>query len=221
MPAPRGTALIQLENTLIRGVLSVSFSGIFVKVLQCIAAQSSFQFDMMSKVKVKLIDEHARLILWQTGSICVLNNRFQNTGFVPVVRLINTIVQFCSETLPDLAFSAVRYMLDLNTGFALVVRLMNIPVSLKTLPDGTFGSILINRAGRNTRFRFMNFIFLVLFHLLVFILISEVLFENHVCEKVSSIKIIIIMNTLVQFCGEHAASVSCRFCVLDTGFALA
>ena len=23
------------------------------------------------------------------------------------------------------------------------------------------------------------------------------------------------MNTLVQFCGEHAGSVSCRFCVLD------
>ena len=29
-----------------------------------------------------LIDEHARLILWQTGPICVLN-----TGFAPVVRL--------------------------------------------------------------------------------------------------------------------------------------
>ena len=28
------------------------------------------------------------------------------------------------------------------------------------------------------------------------------------------------VNTLVQFCGEHACSVSCRFCVLDTGFAL-
>ena len=28
------------------------------------------------------------------------------------------------------------------------------------------------------------------------------------------------VNTLVQFCGEHACSVSCRFCDLDTGFAL-
>jgi len=28
------------------------------------------------------------------------------------------------------------------------------------------------------------------------------------------------VNTLVQLCGEHACSVSCRFCVLDTGFAL-
>ena len=28
------------------------------------------------------------------------------------------------------------------------------------------------------------------------------------------------VNTLVQFRGEHACSVSCRFCVLDTGFAL-
>ena len=27
------------------------------------------------------------------------------------------------------------------------------------------------------------------------------------------------VNTLVQFCGEQACSVSCRFCVLDTGFA--
>ena len=33
--------------------------------------------------------------------------------------------------------------------------------------------------------------------LLVFILISEVLFENHVCEKVSSIKIIIIYYYLL------------------------
>ena len=43
-----------------------------------------------------LIDEHARLIMWQTGSICVLN-----TGFAPVVRLINTLVQFCSEMQTD------------------------------------------------------------------------------------------------------------------------
>ena len=28
------------------------------------------------------------------------------------------------------------------------------------------------------------------------------------------------VNTLVQFCGEHACSVSRRFCVFDTGFAL-
>ena len=28
------------------------------------------------------------------------------------------------------------------------------------------------------------------------------------------------VNTLVQFCGEHACSVARRFCVLDTGFAL-
>ena len=62
------------------------------------------------------------------------------------------------------------YMLDLNTGFAVVV---------KPLPDGTFSSIM-GKQGRNTLFRFMN--------------------------------------TLVQFCGEHAGSVSCRFCV---GFALA
>ena len=82
----------------------------------------------------------------------------------PVVRLINTLVQFCSEMLN-------RY-LDLNSGFALVV---------KTLPDGTFSSIWVNREEIRTQ-RFMN--------------------------------------THVQFCGEHACSVSCRFCVLDTGSAL-
>ena len=63
----------------------------------------------------------------------------------------------------------------INTGLALVV---------KTLPDGTFSSIWVNRDGRiRTLFRFVN--------------------------------------TLVQFCGEHACSVLCRFCVLDNGFALA
>ena len=64
-------------------------------------------------------------------------------------------------------------VLDLNTGLALVV---------KTLPDGTFSSIWVNRDGIRTLFRFVN--------------------------------------TLAQFCGEHACSVSRRFCVLDTGFAL-
>ena len=41
--------------------------------------------------------------------------------------------------------------------------------------------------------------FLVLLHLLVFILISEVLFEKHVCEKVSSIKVIIIIIIIIIF----------------------
>ena len=64
-------------------------------------------------------------------------------------------------------------VLDLNTGLALAV---------KTLPDGTFSSIWVNRNRIRTLFRFVN--------------------------------------TLVQLCGEPACSVSCRFCVLDTGFAL-
>ena len=47
--------------------------------------------------------EHARLILWQTVPICVLN-----TGFAPVVRLHgDQTVQLCSETL--LAEPSVRY----------------------------------------------------------------------------------------------------------------
>jgi len=64
-------------------------------------------------------------------------------------------------------------VLDLNTGLVLVV---------KTLPNGTFSSIWVNRDGIRTLFRFVNM--------------------------------------LVQFCGEHDCSVSCRFCALNTGFAL-
>ena len=40
--------------------------------------------------------------------------------------------------------------------------------------------------------------FLVLLYILVFILISEVLFKNHVCEKVSSLKIT-MTGTLLAF----------------------
>ena len=88
-----------------------------------------------------------------------------------MIRLINThSVLFGNVARLNLQFD----VLDLNTGLALVD---------KTLPDGTFGSIWVNRDGRiRTLFRFVN--------------------------------------TLVQFCGEHACSVSCRFCVLDNGFAL-
>ena len=90
-----------------------------------------------------------------------------NTGFA---RLINThSVLFGNVARLNLQFD----VLDLNTGFALVV---------KTLPDGTFILIWVNRDGIRSLFRFVN--------------------------------------TLVQFCGEHACSVSCRFCVLDTEFAL-
>ena len=90
-----------------------------------------------------------------------------NTGFA---RLINTIsVLFGNVARLNRQFD----VLDLNTGLALVV---------KTLPDGTFSSIWVNRDGIRTLFRFVN--------------------------------------TLAQFCDEHAWSVSRRFCVLDTGFAL-
>jgi len=93
-----------------------------------------------------------------------------NTGFAPMVRLINThSVMFGNVARLNLQFD----VLDLNTGLALVV---------KTLPDGTFSSIWVNRDGIRTLFRFVN--------------------------------------TLVQFCGDHACSVSSRFCVLDTRFAL-
>ena len=90
-----------------------------------------------------------------------------NTGFA---RLINThSVLFGNVARLNLQFD----VLDLNTGLALVVKMLR--------PDGTFSSIWVNRDGIRTPFRFVN--------------------------------------TLVQFCGEHACSVSRRFCVLDTGFA--
>ena len=80
-----------------------------------------------------------------------------NTGFA---RLINThSVLFGNVARLNRQFD----VLDLNTGLALVV---------KTLPDGTFSSIWVNRDGTRTLFRFVN--------------------------------------TLVQFCGEHACSVSRR-----------
>ena len=122
------------------------------------SVELSVRYDELSQSErehASLIDEHTRLILRQTGSICVLINT-HSVLFGNVARL-------------NLQFD----VLDLNTGLALVV---------KTLPDGTFSSIWVNKDGIRTLFRFVN--------------------------------------TLVQFCGEHACSVSCRFCVLDTGFAL-
>ena len=64
-----------------------------------------------------------------------------NTGFA---RLINThSVLFGNVARLNLEFD----VLDLNTGLALVV---------KTLPDGTFSSIWVNRDGIRTLFRFVN-----------------------------------------------------------------
>jgi len=67
-----------------------------------------------------------------------------NTGFAPMVRLINThSVTFSNVARLNLQFD----VLDLNTGLALVV---------KTLRDGTFSSIWVNRDGIRTLFRFVN-----------------------------------------------------------------
>ena len=129
------------------------------------SVELSVRYDELSQSE----REHASLIDGYTRSTA---NRFDLcfdliTGFA---RLINThSVLFGNVARLNLQFDA----LDLNTGLALVV---------KTLPDGTFSSIWVNRDGIRTLFRFVN--------------------------------------TLVQFCGEHACSVSRRFCVLDTGFAL-
>ena len=73
-------------------------------------------------------------------------NRFDlcfdlNTGFA---RMINThSVLFGNVARLNLQFD----VLDLYTGLALVV---------KTLPDGTFSSIWVNRDGIRTLFRFVN-----------------------------------------------------------------
>ena len=111
------------------------------------SVELSVRYDELSQSErehASFIDEYTRLILWQTGSICVL---------------IWTLDLLDWYTRLNLQFD----VLDLNTGLALVV---------KTLPDGTFSSIWVNRDGIRTLFRFVN--------------------------------------TLVQFCGEHACSVSRR-----------
>ena len=106
--------------------------------MQCISARSNFQFNTMGKVKEKV-----NTLVWWTRLFNSVANRFDlwhlcfdlNTGFAPVVRLINTrSVLFRNVARLNLQFD----MLDLNTRIALVV---------KTLPDGTFNSIWINREG--------------------------------------------------------------------------
>ena len=82
--------------------------------------------------------------------------------------MINTLVQFCSETMPTQP--SVRY-----------ARFQNWICSgehdlSKKAARWNF-QFDIGKQRRNTLFRFMN--------------------------------------TIVQFCGEHAGSFSCRFCVLD------
>ena len=67
--------------------------------------------------------------------------------------MINTLVQFCSEYCRlNLQFD----MLDFNTGFALVVRLVNtISVNSKKAARWNF-QFDIGKQRRNTLFRFMN-----------------------------------------------------------------
>ena len=84
-----------------------------------------------------------------------------------VIKLFSSVRKRC---WPNLQFD----MPDLNTGFALVARLMN---TLFQKNAARWNIKFDIGKQRNTLFRFMN--------------------------------------TLVQFCGEHAGSVSCRFCVLD------
>ena len=70
------------------------------------SVELSIRYDGQSRNEsehASLIADHARLILWQTGPICILN-----TAFVPVFDCLrNTLVQLCSETL--LSEPLVRY----------------------------------------------------------------------------------------------------------------
>ena len=87
--------------------------------------------------------------------------------------MINTLVQ--PSVRKHCRLNLQFDMLDFNTGFALVVQLVN-TIFPKKGARWNF-QFDIGKQRRNTLFR--------------------------------------SMNTLVQFCGEHAGSVSCRYCVLD------
>ena len=97
-----------------------------------IAARSNFQFNVMGKVKVKvnmlvLLMNTTRLILWQNRSVLCFEHG---------IRLYDKRARSVLHCRLNLQFD----MLDFNTGFALVVRLVN-TIFPKKLPDGTFSSI--------------------------------------------------------------------------------
>ena len=80
---PCGTALIRLENTPSRRVSSVSFLEYLLKItsfaMYHCSVELSVRYDGQSQSEhANFIDEHARVILCQTGSICVLNTRFEH-----------------------------------------------------------------------------------------------------------------------------------------------
>ena len=111
----------------IRGVLSISFPEyqVFCNVL-LLDGQIQSESEHTS-----LTDKHARLILWQTGPILDLLQWFDC--------MINPFSSVRKGCRLNLEFD----MLDLNTGFALVVRLNTL--FQKMLPGGTFSSIWVNR----------------------------------------------------------------------------
>ena len=93
---------------------------------QCVYQSNhwNFQFDMIVKVKVNTLIwlMNRSFIIWQTGSICVLNTIFEHW--------------ICSSGLTDKHTGSVLFrntarqnlqfdMLYLNAGFALVVRTIN------------------------------------------------------------------------------------------------
>ena len=88
--------------------------------------------------------------------------------------MINTLVQFCSETLPTQP--SVRYARFQHRDWI--------------CSSGSTGEHNLSKKGAR-----WNFLFDI--------------------GKQRRNTLFRFINTLVQFCGEHAGSFSCRFCVLD------
>ena len=134
---PCGTALIWLENMPIRRVSSVSFPEYLLKIksfaMYHCSVELSVRYDGQSQSEhANFIDEHARVILCQTGSICVLNTRFEHWICSSGLTGKHTHSVLFGNAAPlNLQFD----MLDLNTGFALEVRLMNASTHSCTVPD--------------------------------------------------------------------------------------
>ena len=89
--------------------------------MQCIAARSNVQFEMMGKVNVK-VNTLVNSVGNRLDMICVVNTRFEHW--------------ICSNGSTDKHTRSVLFgkaarlnlqfdMLHLNTGFALVVRMIN------------------------------------------------------------------------------------------------
>ena len=135
---PCGTTLIQLENTPIRRVSSVSFSEYLLKIkssaMYCCWVELSVRYDGQSQSEhASLIDEHTRLIVPNRFDLCFEHWICSSGSTGEHTRS----VLFRNAARLNLQFD----MPDLNTGFALEVQLINTSTRSCPLPDWTFSSI--------------------------------------------------------------------------------